>query len=40
MHAYRRPLELAGLAVAREEGEKLAIRPGPLGAYAQGTALK
>lgn len=38
MHAYRRPLELAGLAVGKETVATLATRPGPVRAYAQGTA--
>lgn len=36
IHVYRCPLELAGLAVARETGADLAVRPGPVGAYEQG----
>lgn len=36
MHAYWSPLELAGLAVERESGVELAVRPGPVGTYAQG----
>lgn len=35
MHAYRPPLELTGLAVARESQTVLAVRPGPVAAYAQ-----
>lgn len=40
MHAYRRPLELAGLAVARETGAKLAVTSGLVGSYAQGNATR
>lgn len=40
MDAYRRSLELAGLAVSRETGVVLATRPGPVGTYAQDAAPK
>lgn len=36
MHDYRRPLELSGLAVARETVVVLAVRPGLVSAYAEG----
>lgn len=38
MNAYRRPLELSGMAVAKEMGAQLALPPGPVDAYAQGQA--
>lgn len=37
MHAYRRPLEMAGVAVERESGDTL-VRLGPVSKYAQGSA--
>lgn len=38
MHAYRKSLWIAGVAVARETGDTLAMRPGPVAAYAQRNA--